>query len=281
MIGIVVVSHSHALAVAAVDLALEMVKDSSQPMIQVAAGLDEQTFGTDASAIAQAISQLSDQDGVLVMVDLGSAILSAEMALEFLEPALAGKVVISPAPLVEGLVAAVVTASGGADLAEVDQEARLALSAKQQQLAPASAGNSLKVQATATTVSSDSSTTAKAAEVPPAATTPADEASAADNDQVSAEQARQFRWTIRNPHGLHARPAARLVTGLRGLQATISFRNASSGAGPASGGSLMGIEALGLRHGDQLVADITGPDAQVALDRLTALAQNDFGDTTA
>ncbi|HEX2808309.1 MAG TPA: hypothetical protein VHN80_19265, partial [Kineosporiaceae bacterium] len=66
MVGLVVVSHSRALALAAVALAEEMVH-GQRLTIAVAAGLDEQTFGTDAVAITQAIATADDGDGVVVL----------------------------------------------------------------------------------------------------------------------------------------------------------------------------------------------------------------------
>jgi len=108
-----------------------MVPEEARPALKVAAGLDETTFGTDAAAIAEAIGEVDSPDGVLVLVDLGSAILSAEMALEFIDPELAERTVISSAPLVEGLVAAIVTAGTGASLEEVRAEAAAGLVGKQ------------------------------------------------------------------------------------------------------------------------------------------------------
>ena len=78
MIGIVVVSHSRALADAAVGLAREMVDADTGPNVVVAAGLDESTFGTDATAVSAGIEEVDSPDGVLVLLDLGSAVLSAE-----------------------------------------------------------------------------------------------------------------------------------------------------------------------------------------------------------
>lgn len=133
-VGIVVVSHSRALATAAVDLVSQMVPEESRPPIRVAAGLDDTTLGTDATAIGRAIGELSDCPGILVLVDLGSAILSTEMALEFLDEDLAAKVCLSPAPLVEGLFAAFITASTEANLATVERDALEALKPKQAQI---------------------------------------------------------------------------------------------------------------------------------------------------
>lgn len=134
LVGIVVVSHSRSLARAAVELASEMVQADSRPPIRIAAGLDEQTLGTDAAAVSGALEELAGCPGILVLVDLGSSILSAEMAEEFLDPQVSAKVRISPAPLVEGLLIAAITAATGADLDMVASEAARALEPKLNQI---------------------------------------------------------------------------------------------------------------------------------------------------
>lgn len=130
MIGIVVVSHSRVLAEAAVQLASEMVADEGLPRVAVAAGLDDGSFGTDAIAIAAAIHEVHTDDGVLVFTDVGSAVLAAGMALDFVDPTVAERTRISAAPLVEGLLVALVTASTGATLQEVEDEALASLACK-------------------------------------------------------------------------------------------------------------------------------------------------------
>ncbi len=142
MIGIVVVAHSRPLAEAAVALAGEMTPGSTGPPVRVAAGLDADTLGTDAAAVAEAITEAdaaSEGEGVLVLLDLGSAVLSADMALEMLDPDVAGRVRLSGAPLVEGLVIAVLTAAGGRPLDKVASEAENALLVKGAKLSQRSA----------------------------------------------------------------------------------------------------------------------------------------------
>jgi len=245
MIGIVVVSHSRALAEAAVGLAVEMVPAEARPAIKVAAGLDETTFGTDASAIAEAIAAVDSPDGVLVLLDLGSAILSAEMALEFVDPKTAERVRISPAPLIEGLVAAVVTASTGATLADVAAEAE--------------GGLAVKVEHLGGKAASPESAAAESAGVDGPAT----------------------EVVVRNPHGLHARPAAALVSGLRGLDAKVLLRNVTLGKGPADARSVGKVATLGLLKGHTLAATFSGPDAETARQRFLAMAASDFGESLA
>src|SRR3954468_16966367 len=119
MVGIVVVSHSRRLADAAVELALQMVRGTPPPMA-IAAGLDDHVLGTDAARVKEAIDRVASPSGVLVMMDLGSAVLSAELALELRgdsgDSGDSGDcpIVLSDAPLVEGLVAAVTLAAAGA-----------------------------------------------------------------------------------------------------------------------------------------------------------------------
>ncbi len=250
MIGIVVVSHSRALANAAVALATEMVPPESRPTVAVAAGLDAVTFGTDAAAISEAIAEVDSPDGVLVFLDLGSALLSAEMALEFLDPEVAERARLTPAPLVEGLVAAMVTASTGASLDVVDREARSGLVAKARQLG---------------TDTPDAGTTWSADE--------------ADTGHDPGGPTLEFRHTLTNPHGLHARPAAAVVSALAGLDADVRLRNQTRGLGPAHAGSVVQISTLDLRQGDELFATAGGTQAEVALERLRDLAERSFGDT--
>jgi multiphosphoryl transfer protein len=254
MIGIVVVSHSRALADAAVRLAEEMVPAEARPAVQVAAGLDETTFGTDAAAIADAVSAVDSAEGVLVLVDLGSAVLSAELALEFVDPETAGRVRISPAPLVEGLVAAVVTASTGASLEQVAAEAEDGLAAKVEHLGGSSAAQE--------------AAPVNGADAPSAADSPAKQGDGLDAEVV-----------IRNPHGLHARPAAALVSGLRGLDATVLLRNQTLAKGPADARSVGKVATLGLLRGHTLTATFTGADADAARERFLELAAGDFGES--
>src|SRR5690606_22116198 len=107
--------------------------------VAIAAGLDEETLGTDAVRIAAAIEEVDHPDGVLVLMDLGSAVLSAELARELLAPQVSARVALCPGPLVEGLVVAMVAAAGGASLADVAAEATAALVGKESHLAPAPA----------------------------------------------------------------------------------------------------------------------------------------------
>ena len=132
MVGIVVVSHSDALAEGVVRLAGEMA--SPELAIEAAGGLEQpDVLGTDAERVRAAIERAMSPDGVLVVMDLGSALISAEFAVELLNGA-GGPVRLSDAPLVEGAVAAAVAASGGATLEEVAAEARRALAMKTAQV---------------------------------------------------------------------------------------------------------------------------------------------------
>ena len=136
MIGLVIVSHSARLAEGVVELAAQMGGDGLR--IAVAAGLDQpgRPLGTDAVLVARAIEEAWSDDGVLVLMDLGSAVLSAELALDLLPAGRRDRVLLTEAPLVEGAVAAAVAAALGESLDRVAEQARGGLAAKAAHLAP-------------------------------------------------------------------------------------------------------------------------------------------------
>jgi dihydroxyacetone kinase phosphotransfer subunit len=117
LVGIVVVSHSAQIAAGTVELARQMAGDDLR--IEAAGGMPDGSLGTDAAAIMAAISAADGGAGVLVLVDLGSAVLATQTALELLGDDVSARVRLSGGPLVEGAVVAAVQASVGDDLAAV------------------------------------------------------------------------------------------------------------------------------------------------------------------
>ena len=117
MVSLVLVSHSKMLA----EGLREMVMQVAGERVRVAAagGTADGRLGTNADAVVEAIRAVDSADGVLVLLDLGSAWLSVEMALEELSDAERARVCVSEAPLVEGAVLAAVQASVGAPLSDV------------------------------------------------------------------------------------------------------------------------------------------------------------------
>jgi dihydroxyacetone kinase phosphotransfer subunit len=96
--------------------------------VAAAGGTADGRLGTNADAVVEAIRAADDGDGVLVLLDLGSAWLSVEMALDELSDAERARVCVSEAPLVEGAVLAAVQASIGASLSDVAAAAASAAS---------------------------------------------------------------------------------------------------------------------------------------------------------
>jgi PTS hybrid protein len=117
LVGIVVVSHSAQIAAGTVELARQMAGDDVH--IEAAGGMPDGTLGTDAAEIMAAISAANSGAGVLVLMDLGSAVLATQTALELLGDDVAAQVRLSGGPLVEGAVVAAVQASIGDDLVAV------------------------------------------------------------------------------------------------------------------------------------------------------------------
>ena len=116
MVGFVIVSHSGKLAEGVVDLAKMMAPDV--PMA-AAGGLEDGSFGTSFERILEAVNEVYSEDGVILLMDLGSAVMTAEMVLESLE---GQKLAMADCPLVEGAVVAAVTAAGGMSFDDILKE---------------------------------------------------------------------------------------------------------------------------------------------------------------
>jgi multiphosphoryl transfer protein len=242
-VGIVAVSHSRALAEAAVALALEMVAGNPPPLA-IAAGTDDGGTGTDAMRVSEAITEANEGAGVVVLMDLGSAVMSAEMALEFIGD-LDIEVRLVSAPFVEGLLAAVVRAAGGADLDAVAAEALDALRPKSDQLGD----------------SHPRSTKPHVAE-------PSIAEGAGDTKEAEV--------VVRNVAGLHARPAAELAALAASFTAQLTL--ATSTRGPVDAASPIGIATLGAGPGTLVRIAGRGPRAVEAIEAVRALIDSGFGE---
>jgi phosphoenolpyruvate-protein phosphotransferase len=149
------------------------------------------------------------------------------------------RVTLSPAPIVEGLIVAAVAAAGGATRAEVAAEARGALMGKAAHL-----------------------------------TSPVEGEEPEPGQLEAAEVVGVF--AVANPHGLHARPAARLVSEVRGLDASVQLRNLTTGAGPVPASSLSRVATLAALLGHEVEVRAHGSQAQEAVEHLLTLAGRRF-----
>ena len=122
MVGLVLVSHSARLVEGLREMVAQVAGDDVP--VNTAGGTEDGRLGTSAPLIAEAIrATLAGAEQVLVLVDLGSAVLSLELALDDLDPADRDRIRISEAPLVEGAIVAAVQASVGSDIDEVAEAA--------------------------------------------------------------------------------------------------------------------------------------------------------------
>jgi phosphoenolpyruvate-protein phosphotransferase/dihydroxyacetone kinase phosphotransfer subunit len=243
MVSLVLVSHSRPLADAVGDLVRRAVNSDLQLTCCGGVGDDRAELGTDAIEIQEAISTVYSDDGVLVLMDMGSAILSAETAKELLHPEQQTKVRLTSAPLVEGGIAAAVQAQLGASLDEVANAALQSLLPKQDQ-----------VQDVPTSVAA-----------PPT------------GPDLSIHEILDV--TIQNPHGLHLRPAAMLIKTLSGFPGEVLIENRTASRGPILARSLIDVTRLQIREGDSVRFSISSPDPKPVIDSIRALVENQFGES--
>ncbi len=248
MVGLVIVSHSAQLAAGVAELVRGMA--GSDVQIAAAGGLDlaDKPLGTDVNLIQRAIKQVYSDDGVVVLVDLGSAILATEMALEMFPPAQRARIMLAPAALVEGGIAAGVQARLGSDIHTVVQEARAAFDAKLAQM------DAPQMDAPQTISASPNA------------------------NPLPDESALRLELVIKNPLGLHARPAARFVQTAARFSAQVYVQNLSAPRGPVNAKSISAVATLGALQNHRIAITASGADAKAALAALQQLADENFGD---
>ena len=125
-VGIVLVSHSAELAAGAAHLAAQV--SGGTVTIIAAGGTDDDELGTSAAKVERGLRLAESGAGVVVLPDLGSAVLTVRAVLEDEDPAI--NVVMADAPFVEGAVAATVTAAAGGDIKAVAAAAEEARNAR-------------------------------------------------------------------------------------------------------------------------------------------------------
>lgn len=251
-VGLVLVSHSTRLAEGVAELAAQMAPD----VAIIPAGGNEGTLGTDFDAVSTALSRAQSGAGVVLLYDLGSAKMVADLAVEMLgDPESA---VVVDAPLVEGAVAAAIAAQTGATLDEVLSAAASAL----------------------TTLPEDTNPLPdEFLDEPFSDEFPGDFPGGLLNDPLSEEKIPPLTHRrdihLTNAVGLHARPAALLARTLAPLDAEVTI---TFGPRTANAKSPLELMALGATGGDHITVTATGPDAPEALQRIQALATQNFGD---
>ncbi|HCD1257615.1 TPA: dihydroxyacetone kinase subunit DhaM [Citrobacter amalonaticus] len=244
MVNLVIVSHSARLGEGVGELAQQMLMGGNCK-IAVAAGIDDpqNPIGTDPIKVMEAIESVADTDHVLVMMDIGSALLSAETALELLDPTIAAKVRLCAAPLVEGTLAATVSAAAGAAIDKVIADATHALEAKREQLGLPSSASETRIGPAFSTQNAS---------------------------------AKSVTVVIKNPNGLHVRPASRLVTALSAFNADLLLEKNGKCVTPDS---LNQISLLQVRCNDTVRLLASGEQADDALAAFRQLAAENFGES--
>ncbi|MGI5190552.1 dihydroxyacetone kinase phosphoryl donor subunit DhaM [Promicromonospora sp. CA-289599] len=243
-VALVLVSHSAELARGTAELAEQMAPDV---LIRGVGGGPAGGLGTSLDAVQKALEDVlttladsADGGGVVVLGDLGSSVLTVEAALE-LDESLAEHVALARAPFVEGAVAAAVTAHGGADLATVLE----------------SANASVRMFAAV-----------EAARSPETGGPPSD---GAVDGGADGETETSRTVTVRNPLGLHARPAALVSRKVAELGATVTIDGVDAS-------SVLQLMALGATQGRELRVEATGERAAEAVATVVEMIHAGFGE---
>lgn len=242
--ALVLVSHSRAVAEGTAEIARQMAPDVT---ILPAGGIDGD-IGTSYELVLETIERATaDGGGLVVLTDLGSAVLTAESVLESLDDDVAARVRLADAPFVEGAVAAAVEAQTGAGPEAVEAAA---------------------VRAVSLFTGPDESRDGAAASPSVDPATP--EAPPAGSGQPLPGRARAT-VVLPNALGLHARPAAVLARAVAALGVPVTIDG-------VNGASVLELMQLGAAGGHELVVQSEGPGAEAAVEAVVTLVTRGFGE---
>lgn len=231
-IALLLVSHSAQLAAGVKELAGQMAPGV---LIHAVGGRTDGGLGTDFERTAQALQEAGEHaEGIVVLADLGSAVLTVESVIEFADDDLADRTRLADAPFVEGAVAAAVTAHGGGDIGAVLDSAEHAGSTFAHKGDDAVAPNEVE-------------------------------------EHVSGVTTGPHEVEVRNPLGLHARPAAVLSRLVAGFDARVTI-------GGVNAASVLELMKLGAVAGQRLEVDAQGPQADQAVAAVVDAINGGFGE---
>lgn len=244
-VAIVLVSHSRLIAQGLAELAGQMAPDVT---LLPTGGLPDGDLGSGLDDVRATLRTAASSDGaardVVVLADLGSSVMNVESALE-LDADLAARVVLASGPFVEGAVAAAVAAHGGSGVDDVVAAVR---------------------QAGETFAAAGGGPAAQGGNP-----VPGREAPSSDTENGAPEGSVTTTATLRNPLGLHARPAALVSRKVAELGASVVIDGVDAS-------SVLQLMALGATQGRELTITVSGQGAQDAAETLAQMIGSGFGE---
>lgn len=266
MFGIVIVSHSRKLAESLARLASEVSR--AEIPLAFAGGVEGKydESGTDATDILAALESVYSDEGVIIFTDMGSSLLGAELALELTGVEKRKNIHISPAPLVEGALAAAVQCGAGSDIAFALSEAEKGAEAKKIHLS----GGTVPPAGLSVKGGQEEALRAESTGERPGG---GSISAAAGNAGL-----KEMFFTVRNRNGLHARPAADFIRAVAGSGCSVNVFNTANGRGPADGRSFSALSSLEVLAGNRIRVTAAGAGAEKLFSALQKLFEENFGE---
>ena len=243
MVSLIFVSHSYDLA----KTTAEYIKKVTNTDIPIAfsggSGDDHKELGTDAVEVFNAIESVYSDDGVIIFCDLGSALISSELALSMLDEEKAKNVRMTSAPFIEGGINAAIQSSLGKNIDDVINESLESLTPKISYVKD----------------KFDYSTN--------------------DNDLLENIEFKDYikgEYKILLENGFHARPVFMFINMIANSKSTVFISNKTKHKPPVSADSITKVTLLNIEYGDVMEIYAKGPDAEDVLERFEYLVNGKF-----
>ena len=243
MVSLIFVSHSYDLAKVTAEYIKKVTNTNVPISFSGGSGDDHQELGTDAVEVFNAIESVYSDDGVIIFCDLGSALISSELALSMLDEEKSKNVRMTSAPFIEGGINAAIQSSLGKNIDEVINESLESLSPKI---------SYVKDKLDYTFNNNDLLEDIEF------------------NDYVKGE------YKILLENGFHARPVFMFINIIANSKSVVFISNKTKHKPPVSADSITKVTLLNIEYGDIMEIYAKGPDAEQILEKFEYLVNGKF-----
>ena len=241
MVSLIFVSHSYELAKTAVDYIRKVTNTNVKMAFSGGTGDNHSEMGTDSIDVFNAIESVYSDDGVLIFCDLGSALISSELAISMLDEEKSVNVRMTSAPFIEGGINAAIQSSLNKSLDEVVSEAIESLTPKISYVKDKLDYNTVEV-----------------------------------SNDIEFKDYVKGEYKILLENGFHARPVFMFINIIANSKSLVYISNKTKHKAPVSADSITKVTLLNIEYGDVMEIYAKGPDAEDVLERFEYLVNGKF-----
>lgn len=247
MVNLIFVSHSNELAEATSKYIKEITKSKNSIAFCGGVGVDKKEFGTDPIDILNIIEEVYSEDGVIIFCDMGSALISSQLAISMLDENKQPNVKITSAPFVEGGIIASIQASLNKKINDIILESLESLSSKK---------SYVEYEGYLQNSQNDNGKNERV------------------ENLLKDYKKREYKITLNN--GFHSRPVFQLINIVTNSKSSVYIANKTKNKGPIQADNITKITLLNMEYNDTMEVYAKGEDTDEVFNKIQELVNLEF-----